>query len=579
MKITSLEITNVLGIEAARFDMGKPITIIGAGNGVGKSSIAESIRMIFGASAERVKLKGDYKSLVHDVKGAKKGIAALTLGDSEEAFSVELPKGDTNGDFSDKAALQFVLNPSLFASLPDDEKRSLLFAISGQKFSRAVIKDRLLELGADAKKVEEVMPFMAAGLPSAVQHAESKMKEHRGAWKAVTGEVYGSLKAEGWTVEVQGQRPTPEQIEQAKDLVNKALDNNDAEANLAKLQAAANLHAQWLASRPEDAEKQRVRLVAKLEADKEGLDAAIKQCDEAAQKAGDGPRVGLVHDFGKAVSVLIDNGHVKLGVTLHEDALLKVYGQYVEQYGDFGQEGDTEAKQKLPELERAVKLMQNTVANSEQALQQFDGVMAMPEPEKVDAEALKAAQQAAEQAKADLKDASDLHSQLLSVERQHADAEAKEKEAAHYHAGLQAWEFIAKSLSPDGIPTEYLVAALKPINARLEQSAADTGWPLVVVDTDMAITYGKRRYGLISKSEQYRADVMLAEAISHVSGLKLLLADAFDVLEPAAREQFLIWLDTLAVEGEIETAIALGTMAKAPQTTADTMNVFWLGSK
>lgn len=100
---------------------------------------------------------------------------------------------------------------------------------------------------------------------------------------------------------------------------------------------------------------------------------------------------------------------------------------------------------------------------------------------------------------------------------------------------MQAWDKIASSLAPDGIPSEMLHAAFGPINVRLAKSSVDTGWKQVVINPDMSISYEGRPYGLSSASAKWRANVMIAEAISHVADIKFLMADEFDLLDLSSR--------------------------------------------
>ena len=70
---------------------------------------------------------------------------------------------------------------------------------------------------------------------------------------------------------------------------------------------------------------------------------------------------------------------------------------------------------------------------------------------------------------------------------------------------------LADALSPDGIPAELLAEALGPINDRLHSNDGLAEWEPVVIHSDMRITYGLRDYALISESEKWRADAMIAE--------------------------------------------------------------------
>ena len=64
-------------------------------------------------------------------------------------------------------------------------------------------------------------------------------------------------------------------------------------------------------------------------------------------------------------------------------------------------------------------------------------------------------------------------------------------------------------------------------------------WHPVVITPEIEITYGGRLYGLLSESEKWRADTLLAIAIARLSGIRLVLLDRFDVLQPTARPQAL----------------------------------------
>lgn len=67
-------------------------------------------------------------------------------------------------------------------------------------------------------------------------------------------------------------------------------------------------------------------------------------------------------------------------------------------------------------------------------------------------------------------------------------------------------------------------------------------------------------YGLLSESEKWRADALFATAIAKLSGLKIVMLDRFDVLEPKARPQALKLLMTCTKDGSIDQALMAGTM-------------------
>jgi hypothetical protein len=128
-----------------------------------------------------------------------------------------------------------------------------------------------------------------------------------------------------------------------------------------------------------------------------------------------------------------------------------------------------------------------------------------------------------------------------------------------------------------------LSEALTPLNERLETSSEIAEWMSVSVGSDMEITATTRSlapetrpYALLSESEKWRADAMLAEAVAHLSKIKLLVLDRFDVLDLKGREDLIAWLDILAQDGEISTALIFGTLKALPANLPPTIEAQWL---
>jgi hypothetical protein len=121
-----------------------------------------------------------------------------------------------------------------------------------------------------------------------------------------------------------------------------------------------------------------------------------------------------------------------------------------------------------------------------------------------------------------------------------------------------------------------LAEALDPINKRLEHSALMAVWSAVKIGADMAITADARAYALLSESEKWRADAMIAEAVSFISGIRTLVLDRFDVLDLPGRADLIEWLDVLAQDGEIDTALIFGTLKALPAQLPETFGAFWI---
>ena len=69
---------------------------------------------------------------------------------------------------------------------------------------------------------------------------------------------------------------------------------------------------------------------------------------------------------------------------------------------------------------------------------------------------------------------------------------------------------------------------------------------------------------------------MIAAAIAELSGVRLLLLDRFDVLDAQGREDFIYWLDGLASDGVLDSAIVAGTMKAPPSGLPEMILPIWL---
>jgi len=112
------------------------------------------------------------------------------------------------------------------------------------------------------------------------------------------------------------------------------------------------------------------------------------------------------------------------------------------------------------------------------------------------------------------------------------------------------------------------------LNNRLLFSAGSTGWKLPHINVEMEITADSRPYALLSESAQWRCDVTIAEAISHISGLKFMLVDRFDILDLPSRMDLINWLRVIAKDGDIDTCLLFGTLKAVPSMEGITS--YWL---
>ena len=579
MKLTKLNIQNFLGARAVEVELTAPVTLFSGENGAGKSSIQEAVRMALVGESVRVGLKKDYSALVSD--GEKSAFAEVHTDQGICSISVPSGKGT---HLNEIPALPYVLDAQRFASLEPNERRAFLFGLMGLSASGAIVKDRLTVRGCAEHRIEAIMPLLRSGFDAAHKEAQQRARDAKAEWRAITGETYGEVKAASWKADkpafdvaaLDDLRNTIAETEAALSAANQRLgaiesahkNHADASGKLAGLRQKAEQYA---------------RIADKLSRDEAELKAWETKVTEARQAAGGGRKTGLVHELAYALDGVINDAQ-DISKASYAEALT-VLDQYEAEHGKIKRdapERNHEVAAKIPEYESALKMLQNCVSNGKRDLADADAAAkaitgmesALGTP--VSEDDLIDARKHRDEIKGSLKAHADKMSGLQDAERKSAQADERTVKAQAAHADVAGWALIADALAPNGIPGEMLAEALTPLNERLTNSAAIAEWPDVVVTAEMQILAGGRQYSLLSESERWRVDAMLAEAVAHLTGLRLMVLDRFDVLDTEGRADLIAWMDELAACGEIDTALIFGTLKSLPAVLPETMSAWWI---
>lgn len=591
MKLTSLTISNFLGARAVDLKLAKPAALIAGKNYAGKSSIQEAVRMAMVGESVRVGLKKDYGALISE--GQESGFAEVGTGDG--AYSVVLPSG--KGNHCDRAALPYVLDAQRFSRMADNDRRAFLFGLTGVKLDGAAVKERLIARGCVAAKVEQIAPILRAGFDAANKESASKARDAKASWKTATGgETWGKEKGGKWQP-----APLPEGAEHA------AADLDKATARLNDISGDLDVAQQALGAAKAN-QRQRQEALAKrsnLEAiagnlgrytTKLGLDQAelgaweikVADCKARAgviQPDPKSPGEFMLRGFAAVTQEFLDLSEryqdVEWDSGLLSRASKHLY-DFIQLHGDpIGHDAppDREAIAKLPEYEAALKLMRSSVANAKRDLEA--ATIAAAQLKELDAMANTAADTGeADSLVADLAAKRAAAQQEVARFRDIADKFARRlaliEQVAKLHADVMDWTAIADALAPDGIQADLLSEALSPINHRLSMQANSAQWPPVNISEDISITYGGRDYALLSESEKWRADAMIAEAVSHLSGVRLLVLDRADCLDGQGREDVMYWLSDLAEAGDVDTALIFATLKSLPANLPTGFQSFWI---
>ena len=576
MKITQIQGDNFAGLQSIDVKLRTAVALFCGENGSGKSSIENMVRIAITQDHVRdVTVKKDFGKLVH--RGSTAGGALVVVDDDNDAsFSFNMPKGEFKGPEISEP-MRVALHGQKFASMTQDQRRTFLFDLTKCKPNAANVKTRALSKtwACDEALIDAVLPMLRTGFPSACNYAKDKARESKGAWHILAGETYGAVKADTWEAPVPD-LPAGDREELAQKVA--ALDKNilvmtESLGGIKQAASAAAASASKRAALADGAGKVD-GLRAQLENARAELATYEPTVTDMRTRAAGKARVGLVHDMAAHLLDITDMAEVSNGQ--------KLLARYIAEYGEIGGAVDTEAQIALPDHEKGLLVLQNRVKNLQRDLDsavqikgQFDALAPAETVEDAAAE-IDEVEQLIATAKASRQKAENHRLDIVAAQKHRDEAAAKTAEAMACHKSIAAWLAVAAALAPDGIQAEILADALAPVNAGLQQAAADTDWMQATIAADMSITADGLDYQVLSESEQWRVDAMIAQVVSLISGIKILMLDRCDVLDVPGRSQLFGWIDMLAREGEIDTALLFATLKEPPTGMLDTIAVHWV---
>lgn len=546
MRIEAIAVQNFLGLPDFRHALSKPLLFIAGPNGAGKTSLQDALRFALTGELPRGVTKvSDRDRLI--TEGAAAGFVQVKFDGYELRRAIG--SGKVTGDTPElPAAVGLCLDAPRFATLPEAERRRWLFDLSGVKVDRQGIAEMLAAACIDEPVIERVLPQLRDGFPAAAAYAKEQAAQARGAWRAITGEAYGSQKGETWSPPMPDNQPTDAEVEEQRSLM-----------------AAC---------------EQRVQVMAEAKGRVGGAVSAQRR-EALASQASVIPQLEL--DLQAAEDVVVD-------ARLNLDALTPAmerpalecpdcHARLMLANGALTHAPETPKKAPSREVTAAQRALTDATAKRDDikaALQAAYGAKGalenLPDPPS-DEDVSAASMLDQEQGNLRL-----FRATLDSLQRARDLADAargKEERAKEEHRKVAAWVAAEAQLGPDGIPATLLARALDPINDALAAQASVAGFRPARIERDLSLTYAGRAYGLCSESERWRADALFAVVVAMMSGVRLVALDRFDVLDPASRGQALDWLEALTFQPEVDTVVITGTL-KAKPDLGEGVDVVWL---
>lgn len=572
MKITQLRLNNWL-CHHYLDEAFEPLTVVCGPNHSGKSAIVDAIAFAMIGELRRVKLKGDRAQLLSD--GAKAGLVHVAFDNGHVSRDVATgkPGGDnvlvTHDCVLD--ALPFVLDRERFCRADANERRLLLQEVMCVDLGPDGLLRTLAERGYSAPLLAKLKPGAAVAIW--LEQAERGASEARGAWKAVTGGVYGSEKAKVWEAPCPANPPDEEQVDAAAALTL------ESQERLRVLQVEVGV---WTADAEREKREQEQlaewgKLADTLADEKARLDAAEQAVQEtdAAQVSAAGARHAAAGEAADGSTLTCPDCGVPLALDQDRLVLAREGAMTASDIAVLVRAGFNADAAAASAVKRRDAFRQRVIA-AEAAKLSRDQARAKARNETTSGATMAELTAQIADAQAGVKSAVAVEHGLTLAHLEARRSAEQTTKAAAYHAAVQAWVALRDALLPDGVPGELLASALRPFNDALRTMAEETGWPQVTLTADMDVLYGGRTHGLLSRSERWRADAMVAVALATHSGIRVVALDEFDVLDVASRGQAMGWLYGLTKES-LDTVIVLATLKAAPPVPSD-VGVIWLGA-
>lgn len=570
MRFTSLALRNFMGFENVEIAPGV-VNLVCGPNGAGKSTLAvEALRAVRYGTARGIQKK-DAVLLSREGSGRPWEVAARVLADGAETHisrsgsKCSATTAQLDAIFKDQRVLEAVLEAGSFVRLSVEARRALVSDIVASDTSAIV--ERLKELGAPTDVVK------AAGEGN-LRGAHRRATEHRQEASAELKAALAALEApetdpdiqikDGATVKAStldakrlsaARAAATKSLQAATDYVllldtwQKAKAKAEA-AGKALVEMDASVWSEEKAQALEKARGEVNRLTTALAGVAAALPLQMKALSnlEAAKNSGPTPcptcRKPMVWDGPM------------------ETELAAVYGRIQSLKNDRNAASSSmeAARASLRALEDERQRAHDARARIADLQQQVAAGNA-PEPQKP--------AKTAEECRAILE-------RVAAAERAWGVWDASVRARASAKDGVtrlqervQALEAVEEATSPDkAVGLDQALAAVNGFIAqhghRLFGHANNELKPAVVLDSDWTPSIYGRAFGLCSTSERDRASLLVAAALSHISGLGLMVLDQVEHLDAQHQGELLRLARDLTASGALDQVWLAQVPAKAP---------------
>lgn len=562
MKINHISISNYCGIENFNAPTPAPIIFVAGHNKVGKSSFIQAVNLALTGEFARVSKKKDFNQLVNNK--AEKG--AVKISTSQGDFNINLPTG--SGAQMNVDVLNHSLLHGNFTAMTLDDQRRAINALSPTAINEATISQALAERGFGSASSQ----LDLTNLPKAVEQAKDYARQARTAWQTITGETYGSKKAENWQAVAEQVEAVATETVPAGRIEHLQQDIEKAIGEKAQIQAQI------------DGVAEHNRRITYLKSQISGADTLKRQLKQHENELAETAEQIANLEFVMAHSQQFTCPCCSKPLFLQNGELVEASDEVIAKLAEHQHTPSAninDLRSRTNYLNQQFGSIKAQLANLDQLQAELDSLGEMRTSEQAVADELDhlarhiiSTHTEIERLQAIARQASQAAGGQQQADRQ---AQQTTANALAQHQAVTAWTTIADLLSPSGDIGKLLSQSVQAFNDVLADVETMIGWQSVKFDYDNGMTYDNRPYHLLSESEQWRVDTAISYVFSQLADTRIFAIDRFDVLDLPSRLPVMKWLNGLAELGTVDTVIMAGTMKETPKAPP-TFNVFWLGS-
>ena len=564
MQINAISISNFCGIENFNAQSLAPIVFVAGHNKVGKSSFIEAINLAITGEYRRVGKKKDFNQLVNSK--ASKG--EVKISTSKGDYNINLPTG--SGKQITSESLTMCLSHGAFSAMSVDDQRRAINDLMPMKISDVVVAQELTNRGFD----KAVLKLDLSNLEHAVEQAKEFAKQSRAAWQTITGETYGSKKAENWQAVAPQLEAAAIETVPAGRIEHLQQDLEKAISEKAQIQAQI------------DGNNEHNRRITQLQTQLAGVSALKRQLKQHEKELADNNERIATLEFVMAHSQQFVCPCCQKPLFLQDGELVEATDEVIAKLAGH-QNIDTSAN--INDLRGRTNYLNQQIGNTNAQLANLDQVQAdldslgdFRTSGQAVADELERLARHIVSTRTELERLQEVERQASQATGGQQQAEAHAKQATYnamqYHKAIEMWTSAADILSPSGDIGKLLSKSVNDFNDVLSDTEIMDGWTGIKFDYDNGLMFDNRPYHLLSESEKWRVDTAVSYAFSKLSNWKIFVIDRFDVLDLPSRLPVMKWLHGLAERQAVDTVIMAGTMKEQPKTPA-TFSVFWFGDK